>query len=44
MRQHRKEQHRDAVHPITEKADSTAIQNLIEQLDRDLEEYGTQDF
>jgi hypothetical protein len=38
MRHYRKEQHREAVLPVTEKPESPTIQNLIEQLDRDLEE------
>ena len=38
MRPYRKQQHRDIVLPGTEKPDSPTIKNLIEQLDRDLEE------
>jgi hypothetical protein len=38
MRQYRKGPHNDAVPTRNEECDSPAIQHLIEQLDRDLEE------
>jgi hypothetical protein len=38
MRHYRKEQQSDMVIPVTETPDSPTIKNLIEQLDRDLEE------
>ena len=38
MRQHTKDPHGDLVPTRGEERDSPAIQNLIEQLDRDLEE------
>jgi len=38
MRHYRKEQQSDILLPVTETPDSPTIKNLIEQLDRDLEE------